>query len=130
MTSEVKSRLSIGYATTAIAWLALGAALASSLLRAGAKRRRRAAREALERERRHVAGEIHDLIMQDLSLALANARTLAARRAAATQANTADTAVAAASDTKADWADTEQMQLVVSAGERALAGARKVLSGL
>jgi signal transduction histidine kinase len=63
---------------------------------------------ALEHERRRVAAEIHDLIMQDLSLALANARTLAERRA--------DNAA--------------QAQLVVHASERALAGARAVMAGL
>jgi DNA-binding NarL/FixJ family response regulator/signal transduction histidine kinase len=62
---------------------------------------------ALARERHRMAADVHDLIMQDLSLALANARTL-----------TDDPARAA------------QVHTVVSAGERALAGARDVLSGL
>jgi signal transduction histidine kinase len=68
---------------------------------------RRAPSAALARERRRVAAEVHDLIMQDLCLALANARTLA------------DDPVRASSATA-----------VVSAGERALAGARGVVSAL
>jgi two-component system NarL family sensor kinase len=66
---------------------------------------------AIEQERLRVAADIHDLIMQDLSLALANARMLAG----------------------ADCADTTnatRARLVVSAGERALAGARTIVSGL
>lgn len=74
--------------------------------RAGA-RERRAVTRALERERRRVAAEVHDLVMQDLSLALANARTLAA-----------------------DLDEMPRACMVVSAGERALAGARAVLGGL
>ncbi len=68
---------------------------------------RRAAAHALVRERRRMAADVHDLIMQDLSLALANARALTEDPARAPQAST-----------------------VVIAGERALAGARDVLSGL
>jgi signal transduction histidine kinase len=68
---------------------------------------RRAPMHALARERRRMAADVHDLIMQDLSFALANARTLAA-----------------------DPARSESASTVVSAGERALAGARDVLSGL
>lgn len=63
--------------------------------------------EAIARERRRVAADVHDLIMQDLSFALATARTL-----------TDDPAVAS------------RAALVVAAGERALAGARDVVDGL
>lgn len=68
---------------------------------------RRAPLHALVRERRRMAADVHDLIMQDLSFALANARTLVDDPARAQQAST-----------------------VVAAGERALAGARGVLSDL
>jgi signal transduction histidine kinase len=68
---------------------------------------RRATVHALARERRRMAADVHDLIMQDLSFALANARTLVDDPAQAQQANT-----------------------IVTAGERALAGARDVVSGL
>jgi signal transduction histidine kinase len=63
--------------------------------------------EALADERRRMAAEIHDLIMQDLSFALATARTLVDDPALAPQAS-----------------------IVVAAGERALAGAREVVGGL
>jgi signal transduction histidine kinase len=62
---------------------------------------------ALAQERRRMAADVHDLIMQDLSFALANARTLAE-----------------------DPARPESVSTVVSAGERALAGARDVVSAL
>lgn len=68
---------------------------------------RRAVARTLEQERRRVAADIHDLIMQDLSLALANARTLANGHSGSSPAS-----------------------VVVSAGERALAGARSVVAGL
>jgi signal transduction histidine kinase len=68
---------------------------------------RHAPNAALAHERRRMAAEVHDLIMQDLSFALANARTLV------------DDPV------RAPYAST-----VVSAGERALAGAREVVSTL
>jgi signal transduction histidine kinase len=68
---------------------------------------RRAPVHALEHERRRMAADVHDLIMQDLSFALANARTLVD-----------------------DPARAESASTVVSAGERALAGARDVVSGL
>lgn len=58
-------------------------------------------------ETRRLAAEVHDLIMQDLSWALANARALQDDPAVASRAST-----------------------VVSAAERALAGAREVLGGL
>ncbi len=68
---------------------------------------RRATDGALALERRRIAADVHDLIMQDLSLALASARALADDPACAQQAN-----------------------VVVSAGERALAGARQLLGEL
>ena len=40
-------------------------------------RERRAMADLLAVERRRIAADVHDLIMQDLALALANARTLA-----------------------------------------------------
>jgi signal transduction histidine kinase len=61
----------------------------------------------LAQERRRMAADVHDLIMQDLSFALANARTLAE-----------------------DPARPESVSTVVNAGERALAGARDVVSAL
>lgn len=63
--------------------------------------------DAVARERRRMAADVHDLIMQDLSLALANARTLVDDPARRAQAST-----------------------VVLAGERALAGARNVVNAL
>jgi signal transduction histidine kinase len=68
---------------------------------------RLAVAQALADERRRMAADVHDLIMQDLSLALATARTLADDPASAPQAS-----------------------IVVAAGERALAGARDVVDGL
>ncbi len=68
---------------------------------------RRAPEQALACERQRMAADVHDLIMQDLSFALANARTLVD-----------------------DPARAESVSTVVSAGERALAGARDVVSGL
>jgi signal transduction histidine kinase len=85
-------------------WIALGGVLAGCVLSAAVERR---AARALAHERRRVAADVHDLVMQDLSLALANARTLAHEHASAPRAS-----------------------LVVSAGERALAGARILVSGL
>lgn len=63
--------------------------------------------DALAEDRRRIAADVHDLIMQDLSFALATARTLADDPASAYQAS-----------------------VVVTAGERALAGARDVMQGL
>ncbi len=68
---------------------------------------RRATARALAHERRRIAAGVHDLIMQDLSLALATARGLAE-----------------------EPGDAAQAEAIVSAGERALAGARQVLSEL
>ena len=59
---------------------------------------------AVEHERRRIAADVHDLIMQDLALALAQARMLAD--------------------------DTPKARTVVDAGERALAGARDLVGGL
>jgi signal transduction histidine kinase len=73
----------------------------------GATAGREALAEALADERRRMAADVHDLIMQDLSFALATARTLAADPSCAPQAS-----------------------VVVAAGERALAGARDVIGGL
>jgi signal transduction histidine kinase len=67
----------------------------------------RAPIDAVAQERRRMAADIHDLIMQDLCLALANARALSNDPLRASQAGT-----------------------VVSAGERALAGAREVMGAL
>jgi len=63
--------------------------------------------QALADERRRMAADVHDLIMQDLSYALASARTLVDDPATAPRAS-----------------------IVVAAGERALAGAREVVDGL
>jgi signal transduction histidine kinase len=84
-------------------WVASGGVLAGCLLSVLIERR---SALALTRERRRVAADIHDLVMQDLSLALANARTLAHEHSG------------------------PRASLVVGAGERALAGARVLVSGL
>jgi len=63
--------------------------------------------EAIADERRRMATDVHDLIMQDLSFALATARTLAD-----------------------DPASSPQASVVVAAAERALAGARDVIGGM
>jgi signal transduction histidine kinase len=62
---------------------------------------------ALAQERRRLAADVHDLIMQDLALALATARTLADEPAVRSEA-----------------------RIIVSAGERALASARQLVDGL
>jgi signal transduction histidine kinase len=100
----------------------LGGSLLTSGLLTGwllsAATERRAAARTLEQERQRVAADVHDLIMQDLSLALANARTLAHGRS------------------DESWAQPHghpggsQASVVVSAGERALAGARAVVGSL
>jgi signal transduction histidine kinase len=59
---------------------------------------------AVEHERRRIAADVHDLIMQDLALALAQARMLAD--------------------------DTPKARTVVDAGARALANARDLVGGL
>lgn len=70
-------------------------------------RERRVATEALLAERRRLAADVHDLVMQELSVALAGARTL-----------TRDSVLASRADG------------IVLAGEQALAGARGILSTL
>jgi signal transduction histidine kinase len=72
------------------------------------KSKRLAIADALAQERRRVAADIHDLIMQDLAFALASARALA---------GDADGTGSLASS-------------AVAAGERALAGARELVSEL
>jgi signal transduction histidine kinase len=62
---------------------------------------------AVARERRRIVADVHDLIMQDLALALANARALVDDADAAPLAST-----------------------IVAAGERALAGARQIMDTL
>ena len=59
---------------------------------------------AVEHERRRMAADVHDLVMQDLALALATARMLAD--------------------------DTPAAESIVAAAERALAAARGLVSGL
>ncbi len=93
-------------ATVAASYLTAGAMLVCACVE-WSREERRAASQALARERRRMAADVHDLIMQDLSFALANARTLVDDPARASQAST-----------------------IVSAGERALAGARSMVSGL
>lgn len=74
----------------------------------GSRRRLAEIEPILEHERRRIAADVHDLIMQDLSFALATARAIAEDpECAATEARAA-----------------------VLAGERALAGARELLSSL
>jgi signal transduction histidine kinase len=85
-------------------WMAMGGLLAGLLVSATTERR---AARTLAHERRRVAADLHDLVMQDLSLALANARALTN-----------------------DGAGPRRAELVVSAGERALAGARGIVSEL
>jgi signal transduction histidine kinase len=63
--------------------------------------------DALAGERRRIAADVHDLVMQDLAFALASARTLAEDPVCAPQAS-----------------------IVVAAGERALAGARHMIGAL
>jgi two-component system, NarL family, sensor kinase len=79
--------------------------------RLGRASRDRAETEALARERRRIAADVHDLVMQDLASALASARSLA----------DAPDPVASSSG---------QAQTIVVAAERAFAGARRVVEGL
>jgi signal transduction histidine kinase len=71
-----------------------------------------AERDLLAQERRRIAADVHDLVMQDLALALASARALA-DAGVVRQASVA-----------------QQAGIVVAAGERALAGARQLLDDL
>lgn len=73
----------------------------------GRDRELRAIQEAVAQERRRIAADVHDLIMQDLALAVATARVLTDASASAPQASA-----------------------VVAAGERALAGARQMVGAL
>ncbi len=84
----------------------LGSELGAAAAELG-DRERRAVADALRHERRRMAADVHDLIMQDLALALASARDLAESPSPAPQA-----------------------QAVVAAGERALAAARQIVGGL
>jgi signal transduction histidine kinase len=91
-----------------------GSLLAGVALTAAAALRKRLRRHerivvarALAEDHRRTAADVHDLVMQELSMALASARTLADDPALAPTAGA-----------------------VVSAGERALAGARGIVSGL
>jgi signal transduction histidine kinase len=70
--------------------------------------RRQAPEAPLSQERRRIAADVHDLIMQDVSFALATARAIAGDPALAERHAAA----------------------AVAAGERALAGARAVVNGL
>jgi signal transduction histidine kinase len=71
-----------------------------------AERQERAVAEALAGERRRVAAEVHDLVMQDLALALATARQLA------------------------EGGEERLARTIVEAGERAMRGARELIAGL
>ena len=62
---------------------------------------------ALAQERRRIAADVHDLILQDLTLAVANARTLA---------NEPD--------------PSHEASVILEAGERALTAARQLVDGL
>jgi signal transduction histidine kinase len=70
-------------------------------------RESQATADALARERRRIAADVHDLVMQDLALALATARALGD-----------------------DAARSSRASIVVAAGERALEGARQILGEL
>jgi signal transduction histidine kinase len=100
-------------------WIALGGVLAGCLLSVAIERR---AARALAHERRRVAADVHDLVMQDLSLALANARTLAREHSTYERS--------ACEHPASEHPGASRARLVVSAGERALAGARILVSGL
>jgi signal transduction histidine kinase len=70
-------------------------------------RESQATADALAQERRRIAADVHDLVMQDLALALATARAL--------------------SD---DAARSSLAGIVVAAGDRALEGARQIIGEL
>jgi signal transduction histidine kinase len=130
-----------------------GGGLLTSGLLAGwllyAATERRTVARTLEQERRRVAADIHDLIMQDLSLALANARMLAnghtnrpspsanghsgGSQAQASRHTDGPSQSSRHSDGPSQSSrhpDEPHATVVVSAGERALAGARAVLRSL
>ncbi|MCL2769925.1 MAG: histidine kinase, partial [Solirubrobacterales bacterium] len=88
--------------------LLLAAALFAHRLRAAQRRHEQlATARALAEERRRMAADVHDLIMQELSFALTNARALVDDPKLAPQA-----------------------RAVVAAAERALGGARDVVANL
>ncbi len=87
--------------------LSLRPALDRLRRRRGDRRHSTLAADALTRERQRLAADVHDLVMQDLAFALANARALADDPACAPRASA-----------------------VVAAGERALTGARSLLGDL
>jgi signal transduction histidine kinase len=95
-----------GAAIIAASDLAAAALLVCACVEWSLAERRLAAR-TLAHERRRLAADVHDLIMQDLSFALAHARALSDDPAHASHAST-----------------------IVSAGERALASARHMVNGL
>ncbi len=80
--------------------------LVESTTRLRSRERRRIA-DALERERRRIAADVHDLIMQDLAFALGNARMLAD-----------------------DPSQPPEANMAVEAGERALTAARRMVGCL
>lgn len=100
--------------------MAVGGLLAGLLVSATTERR---AARTLAHERRRMAADLHDLVMQDLSLALANARALTDAGAGAERAD-----LVVSADERG--AGPNRAELVVSAGERALAGARGIVSEL
>ena len=88
--------------------LLLSATLTAAALGRRLRRHERiAVARALAEDHRRTAADVHDLVMQELSMALAGARTLADDPALAPTAGA-----------------------VVRAGERALSGARDIVSGL
>jgi len=93
-------------------------------------RSRSAVAELLERERRRVAADVHDLILQDLALALASARTLADDPAQAVRASivvaACERAVAAAHDMVEDLLANETRPVVDAVGASVRAAARLV----
>jgi signal transduction histidine kinase len=74
---------------------------------------RAATERALIQERRRIAADVHDLVMQDLALALASARALADEP-----------------DVHGRPDAYRQASIVIAAGERALLGARQLLGDL
>lgn len=106
---EQEPRRAAGRHPKLAACVALAAALAGATMscRRLYGRHRAAIARALAADRRRTAADVHDLVMQELSMALAGARTLA------DDPQLAPTAGA-----------------VVTAGERALAGARGIVMGL